>query len=346
MTSLLVLGPRHGLQRPEPFANRRVQTSRPVRHLHRESTSRRCRTSSSAGDRCGDRPGAAPDRSPVAPTPVTWPTVSSSRTSAWTTRRRACGPACSARRSRTAGDPAYAKQLIAESGEPMPTITYSYSQNPTRTRAPPPIKASLGKAGIKVKLNPIEARPTTRRLRQVPRHRADERRLGPGLAERVDGHPAAVHPEGWLGPLPRQRQGLQRQGRRSTTETDRDEQAELWKDLNKEAMQQVWVVPTLFENDQRLAGSKVHSASGKDGQMLHRGCRRFLALRRHVRHAVVGRTQPARDRASRGAVLPLPGSREPDRSFYRRTQAGESPGALSRQTAGSRNLWAPTSSVA
>jgi hypothetical protein len=30
-------------------------------------------------------------------------------------------------------------------------------------------------------------------------------------------------------------------------------------------MQQAWIIPTLFENDQRLAGSKVHSASGKNG---------------------------------------------------------------------------------
>ena len=47
--------------------------------------------------------------------------------------------------------------------------------------------------------------------------------------------------------------------------TDRQAQAELWKELNKEAMEQVWVVPTRFGRDQRLAGSKVGSASGKDG---------------------------------------------------------------------------------
>jgi len=51
------------------------------------------------------------------------------------------------------------------------------------------------------------------------------------------------------------------------SETDRTKQATLWKALNKEAMEQAWIVPTLFENDQRLPGSKVHSASGKSGQL-------------------------------------------------------------------------------
>ena len=36
------------------------------------------------------------------------------------------------------GDPEYAKQLIQESGEPMPAITYSYSQNPDADKRPRP----------------------------------------------------------------------------------------------------------------------------------------------------------------------------------------------------------------
>jgi peptide/nickel transport system substrate-binding protein len=53
------------------------------------------------------------------------------------------------------GDPAYAKQLIQESGKPMPAITYSYSKNPDADKAAAAIQLSLGKAGIKVSLNPI-----------------------------------------------------------------------------------------------------------------------------------------------------------------------------------------------
>ena len=56
-----------------------------------------------------------------------------------------------------AGDPEFAKQLIQESGEPMPPITFSYSQNPDADKCAAAVKASLEKAGITVKLNPIEA---------------------------------------------------------------------------------------------------------------------------------------------------------------------------------------------
>jgi peptide/nickel transport system substrate-binding protein len=50
-------------------------------------------------------------------------------------------------------------------------------------------------------------------------------------------------------------------------ETDRNAQATQWKALNKEAMAQVWAVPYRFGREQRLAGSKVKAASGKDGQV-------------------------------------------------------------------------------
>ena len=54
------------------------------------------------------------------------------------------------------GDPEYAKKLIAESGEPMPTITFDYPNSPTNAKAAAIIVASLAKAGITVKPNPIE----------------------------------------------------------------------------------------------------------------------------------------------------------------------------------------------
>jgi ABC-type oligopeptide transport system substrate-binding subunit len=51
------------------------------------------------------------------------------------------------------------------------------------------------------------------------------------------------------------------------TDTDRDSQSAKWKELNKEAMQQVWAIPTLFARTQTMAGSKVRSASGEDGNV-------------------------------------------------------------------------------
>jgi peptide/nickel transport system substrate-binding protein len=55
------------------------------------------------------------------------------------------------------GDPEYAKQLIEESGKPIPTINFDYAQDDTNDKVAAAVVASLGKAGIKVKPNPIES---------------------------------------------------------------------------------------------------------------------------------------------------------------------------------------------
>ena len=49
--------------------------------------------------------------------------------------------------------------------------------------------------------------------------------------------------------------------------TDRQAQAKQWQELNKEAMKNVWAIPTIFGRSQSLAGSKVGSASGKGGRV-------------------------------------------------------------------------------
>ena len=166
------------------------------------------------------------------------------------------------------GDPAYAKQLIAESGEPMPTITYSYSQNPDADKGAAAIKASLEKAGMKVKLNPIEASAYYTTI--FDKSRATElmnNGWGPDWPNASTVIPPIFTQKGGWDVSRVNDKAFNAKVDAALSETDRNKQAELWKALNKEAMQQAWVVPTLFENDQRLAGSKVHTASGKDGQM-------------------------------------------------------------------------------
>ena len=122
---------------------------------------------------------------------------------------------CSGRRSRTPATPSVAKALIAQSGEPMKTLQFDYPQTPANDRGPPPLVGSLGKAGIKVRPNPIEAGQFYGIvLDPAQGRRPGPRRLGTGLVERVDGHPGAVHADRWLRPLAGQRQGVQREGRR------------------------------------------------------------------------------------------------------------------------------------
>ena len=178
--------------------------------------------------------------------------------------------------------------------------------------------ASLAKAGIKVKPNPIEVGQYYSIVFD-PDKAGDIMwaRLGPGLAQRVHRHPGAVHPDRWLRPLAGRRQGLQRQGRRRPRRTPTAAaQSEAWKALNKEAMQNVWAIPTLFGRSQSMAGSKVHSASGDNGDLYFWAPFTLVAVRGHVRHAV-GRRRPSpelvRSTPGGGTSRP-PGSREHHRS--------------------------------
>src|SRR3954447_2882817 len=166
------------------------------------------------------------------------------------------------------GDPEYAKKLIAESGKPMPTITYSYGQTPDRDKEAASIKAALGKAGITVKLNPIEASAYYTAI--FDKSRKTELMYngwGPDWPNASTVITPLFTPNGgWdVGEL--DDAAFNAKVKTALAETDRNKQAQMWKDLNKEAMSQVWVVPTLFTNDLRLAGSKVKTASGKNGQM-------------------------------------------------------------------------------
>lgn len=164
------------------------------------------------------------------------------------------------------GDPEYAKQLIEESGEPMPTITYSYSQNPDADKGAAAIKASLEKAGMTVKLNPIEASAYYTTI--FDKDRATElmnNGWGPDWPNASTVIPPLFTMKGGWDVSRVDDKEFNAKVEAALSETDREAQAELWKALNKEAMSQVWVVPTLFEKDYRLAGSKVKSASGENG---------------------------------------------------------------------------------
>lgn len=57
------------------------------------------------------------------------------------------------------GDPEAAKKLLAQSGNPNPTVVYAYNQTPTQEKVTVAIKEALTKAGFKVVAKPLN--PTT-----------------------------------------------------------------------------------------------------------------------------------------------------------------------------------------
>lgn len=166
------------------------------------------------------------------------------------------------------GDPEFAKKLIADSGEPMETLQYDYPQTPTNDKGAAALVASLGKAGIKVKPNPIEAG----QFYGIVFDPAKEGHLvlagwGPDWSNASTVIPELFTPSGGFNLSQADDKAFNAKVADAKAEIDRDAQAEMWKSLNKDAMAQAWVVPTRFGREQRLAGSKVGAATGTDGHV-------------------------------------------------------------------------------
>ena len=166
------------------------------------------------------------------------------------------------------GDPNYAKQLVQQSGQPMKTIQFDYPQTPTNDRAAAAVVSSLGKAGIKVKPNPIEAGQFYGIVFD-PNKEGDlvAAGWGPDWPNASTVVPPLFTPTGGFDLSQVNDKAFNARVDAASKLTDIGQQAEQWKALNKEAMAQVWVIPTRFGKQQRLAGSKVHNASGKNGQV-------------------------------------------------------------------------------
>jgi peptide/nickel transport system substrate-binding protein len=165
------------------------------------------------------------------------------------------------------GDPDYAKQLIEESGEPMPTIRFNYS-TPTRDKEAAVVKQSLEAAGIPVELKPLEAGVYYSIV--FDPEKAGEMMWsgwGPDWPNASTIIPELFTPAGGFNLTRVDDADFNERVQAAKEEVDRDAQAELWKELNKEAMANVWAIPTRAGRSQAIAGPKVKSASGEDGNI-------------------------------------------------------------------------------
>jgi len=165
------------------------------------------------------------------------------------------------------GDPEYAKALIEESGEPMPDICFNYS-SPSRDKEAAVVKKSLEAAGIKVQLKPLEAGAYYSIV--FDPEKACELMWsgwGPDWPNASTVIPELFTPAGGFNLSRVDDKEFNAKVDEAKATTDRDAQAQMWKDLNKEAMAQVWAIPTRNGRSQGIAGSKVHSASGEGGNV-------------------------------------------------------------------------------
>ena len=178
------------------------------------------------------------------------------------------------------GDPEYARQLIAESGEAAPTLVFNFADTPVNQKDAAIVIASLGKAGISGHAGSARVRQVLeRRLRPGVGRRLRPGRLGPGLAERLDHHPADVHREGWLGPLASGRPSLQREGR---SRADRARPHEAGHDVA--GAQQGGDAERLDDPD--LLPAQPYHRRYEGRVHLPLGGIRLLAVRRDVRQAI------------------------------------------------------------
>jgi peptide/nickel transport system substrate-binding protein len=168
------------------------------------------------------------------------------------------------------GDPELAKQLIADSGEPMKTIQFDYGDTPERNKEAASMVASLAKAGIKVKPNPIEVGQYYSIVFD-PDKAGDIMWAGwgPDWPNASTVIPSLFTPGGGFDLSQVDDKAYNAKVAEAQTNTDRAAQSEQWKALNKEAMQNVYAIPTLFGRSQGLAGSKVKSATGDNGNLYY-----------------------------------------------------------------------------
>jgi len=166
------------------------------------------------------------------------------------------------------GDPEYAKQLIEESGEPFPEdFCFNYS-TPTRDDEAAVVKQSLEAAGINVELKPLEAGQYYSIVfdpeKGCPLMWAG---WGPDWPNASTIIPELFTQAGGFNLSRVDDKDWEARVQEAKENTDREAQSAQWKELNKEAMQNAWAIPTRFGRSQGIAGSNVKSASGEDGKI-------------------------------------------------------------------------------
>ena len=152
------------------------------------------------------------------------------------------------------GDPEFAKKLLSEGANCPTEITLDYAQSEDSDKAAAIWVESLARAGITVKPNPIERG----QYYGVVFENGNEIMTG-GWAPDWPNASTVLPPlfvQGWN--LSRvDDKAFADKVAAASVEGNRDTQATMWHELSKEAAQKMWVVPTRFGRDQRLAGTKV-----------------------------------------------------------------------------------------
>jgi peptide/nickel transport system substrate-binding protein len=157
------------------------------------------------------------------------------------------------------GDPALAQQLIADSGEEPPALTFDYAQTPVNDRSAAIVQSSLEAAGFTVEVNPIEPGAYySTVLDPEQQNEFGTAGWGPDWPNASTVIPPLFTDNGGFN-LSRVTEEDEPEWYASITDAlgtlDRAEQATKWQALNKTAAENVWVVPNRFSITQVIAGN-------------------------------------------------------------------------------------------
>jgi peptide/nickel transport system substrate-binding protein len=166
------------------------------------------------------------------------------------------------------GDQERAAGLMDGSGAKLHPLRYDYERTRVNDQVAAAVVKSLAGAGIEVQPNPIEGDQFLGVIFD-PASEADLVLIswGPDWANASTVIPALFTRAGGFDLSHVDDPAFSAKVDAALVTTDRSAQADRWKALNKAAMSQVWVVPLIFSRRQRLAGSEVRAASGRDGQV-------------------------------------------------------------------------------
>ena len=169
------------------------------------------------------------------------------------------------------GDPDLARTLITQSGVKPPTLNWYYFASPTADKNAATIKQSLESAGFKVKLNALDPRGCSYSGScNFPDQALGSSGWGadwpnastviPSIFTGSDPASFSPSPTSWNYSNVDDTSGIPdwtAQVNDALTTTDRAAQALKWQALNKDAVEQAWIIPLFFSLQQNIAGTEI-----------------------------------------------------------------------------------------
>ncbi len=140
----------------------------------------------------------------------------------------------------------------------MPELTYQFPQTPVNEKVAASMQSSLARAGITVKLEPIESGQYYGIV--FDDEKAKELMYAGWAPDWLNA--STVLPElfGQTGGFTLSRvkdDAYEAKLQEALSILDRTEQGKAWQELNKVAMENAWVIPQNFSKDQSIWGSKI-----------------------------------------------------------------------------------------